>query len=118
MAITRRINLFDAENGNNDAALAQTSVIANITDIEDLCIHVKIDGAPNGTLYLDIAVGLDSDANGDPLTWEEFDSVLFAAANTHMWLDKATAYTFARLRWSPTGGNGTLLAVLAGKGDR
>lgn len=118
MAVNRRVDLYSPSQGNDDASINQLSAIANVSEAENVCIHFKIAGAPNGTLYLDIANGLDTDSNGDPLTWEEFDNVIFLAVGTQMWLDKSIPYTHCRLRWVQTGGSGSLLAVLTSKGDK
>lgn len=116
MAQNKRFNLFTAALGNDDASVNQLSAVADVSNVENICIHFAITGGPpTGTLYLDIAIGLDSGPDGLPVTWEEFDSVAFAAAGTQMWLDKEIPYTYARLRWEQTGGSGTMSAVLTTK---
>ena len=117
MAVNRRVNLYSTELGNDDASINQLSAIASVVEAEDVCIHFKVEGLPNGTLYLDISNALTTDANGDPDLWEEFDSILFAGPGTQMWLDKSIPYTHCRLRWEQTGGTGTLAAVLTSKGE-
>lgn len=118
MAVNRRKTFFDSSLSNDDASVNQISAVADVSEAEHICIHFKVDGSPNGIVYLDIANGLDTGSNGLPATWEEFDSSLFSVAGTQMWLDKDIPYTHCRLRWEPSAGSGTLSAVLTSKGDR
>ncbi len=114
MAVNSRTTLFDGVSvGAN-----QTSAVANVSEDFMICIHAQTTGNPNGDLIFEVSNGLVTGADGLPSIWEELDRRTFLAADTQMWLDKEIPYTHVRMRWVDNGGNGSLSAVLTGKGER
>ena len=88
------------------------SEIVDLNNMEHLGIHAVWTGAPTGDLHFEVSGQI-----GTPTVWEIFDTASVAGAGSQYWIDRNVPYRWARLRYQPTGGTGTIDADAISKGD-
>jgi hypothetical protein len=89
------------ENGNMASTLV--SSVVDLSNMLHLGVHCTWTGVPTGTLYFEISGEI-----GAPANWETIANLAVTGAGQQLWLDRNTPYKWARLRYVPSAGTGTL----------
>lgn len=88
-----------------------TSDVITLNNIEHIAVRAVWTGTPTGTLFLECST--------DNVNWFELDNVaVTGVADSQLWIDKNAPYRFARVRYSFTGGVGSLDVHAIKKGDK
>lgn len=101
---------------DDDMTVATGTLTSDPVDLNDMIhigIHAVWTGTPAGDLYFEVSGQI-----GEPTVWEVFDSVSVAGSGSQYWIDRNIPYKWARLRYVPTGGTGTINADAIAKGER
>ena len=97
------------------AADMSGTIISEVVDLENMIhlgIHAVWTGAPTGDMYMEV-----SGQMGTPSVWEVFDSKSIAGSGSQFWIDRNIPYRWARVRYVPTAGTGTIECDGIAKGD-
>jgi hypothetical protein len=99
---------------NEDMDVTIFSDPINLNNMLHVSLHASWSGATaNGTLYYEICGEL-----GQPTNWEVYDSATVSGSGTQLWVDRNVPYLWARLRYVPASGTGTINADAVTKGDQ
>ena len=97
---------------NTDMTGSLTSEPVDLNNMLHIGVHAIWSGTPAGDLYYEVSGQI-----GQPTVWEVYDSVSVAGSGTQYWIDRNIPYRWARLRYVPTGGTGSISADSITKGD-
>ena len=85
----------------------------NLNNMIHIGIHnVWTGGTANGTIYFEVSGEI-----GTPTQWETLDSASVSGAGSQFWIDRNVPYMWARVRYVPAGGTGSLTTSVITKGD-
>lgn len=91
-----------------------TSDPISLADMEHLSVHLLwTGGTADGTLYFEA-----SGEVGQPTSFEDVTDVAVSGAGSQLWLDRNAPYTWARIRYVPNSGAGSLTGYAVTKGDK
>lgn len=86
----------------------------SLNNMVHIGIHCKWTGATAaGDLYFEVSGEI-----GAPTTWEPLDSVSVSGGGSQFWIDRNAPYLWARVRYLPTAGTGTITVHSVTKGDK
>lgn len=99
---------------NVNMAGSLVSETINLQNMLHVSYHMVWSGATaDGDLYLDVSAEI-----GAPNSWENIASVTVSGAGSQLWMDRNAPYLWARLRYVPISGTGTLNGDIIMKGSR
>lgn len=93
------------------ATTSQTSVETNVSQLDELSVHLKFSASNSGTFTVEARNGKDSD-------WYELDfgaPLSITAESEVQILLRELPFTDVRFKWAPSAGSGTLSARLTAK---